>query len=88
MPVSVADELAYVQSATLRRLREDKGITLRQAAKEAYIALSFLSEIELGRKNPSPQTIGTLLHYYGLTADDWYKEQHFTLIGKGRKTNE
>jgi len=88
MPVSVTDELTYVQAATLRRLRENKGITLRQTSKEAYISVSFLSEIELGSKNPSPQTIGTLLNYYGLTADDWYKEQHFTLIGKGKETNE
>jgi len=82
MTTSIADELAYIQSATLRRLRVKRDLTLREVSEGAYVAFSFLSEIELGRKNPSPQTIGALLEFYGLTTDDWYKEQHFTLIGK------
>lgn len=82
MSVSIADELKYVQSTTLRRLRLSRNLTLRQVSIKAYVATGFLSDLESGRKNASPTTLAALLQCYGLTTDDWYKEQHFTHIGK------
>ena len=79
---STSDELAWAQAATLRKLRQRKNLTLRVVSNGANIALGFLSEIETGQKNTTPQTLGSLLDFYGLTVDDWLKEQHFTLIGK------
>jgi len=82
MTVKTADELTWVQGETLRKLRLRNNLTLRVVSEGANIALSFLSDIENGNKNTTPQTLGSILDFYGLTVDDWYKEQHFTIIGK------
>lgn len=44
----------------IRRLRQEKGISLRELARRAEISPSFLSEIENGKNFPSSETINTI----------------------------
>lgn len=41
----------------IRKLRKDKGISLRELARRAEISPSFLSEVETGRSFPSPESL-------------------------------
>src|SRR5262245_54925712 len=42
-------------AATLRRLRTERGLSLRELAATAYVSKSLLSELENGRKGPSKE---------------------------------
>jgi len=41
----------------LKRLRSDLGLSLRQAAEKLRISESFLSQIENGKRKPSPDLL-------------------------------
>src|ERR1700687_399110 len=41
----------------IRELRENKDISLRELAKELAISAAFLSDVELGRRYPSPKVL-------------------------------
>ena len=44
----------------IRSLRQKRNMTLQELAKKADISVSYLSEIELGKKQPSLETINKL----------------------------
>lgn len=58
----------------LRELRERKGLTTKQLGEMVGCNGSFITHLEVGRKEPS----GRLLHYLaealGCSMDDFYKE--------------
>lgn len=50
---------------TLRRIRTEQGLTLRDVSAQSYIALGYLSEVERGHKQASYdvlESIATTLH--------------------------
>ncbi len=49
----------------VRILRAEKGLTLAQLAKTVGIGASYLSEIERGRVNPAPATLGRIAEALG-----------------------
>ena len=49
-------------AAALRRLRGERGMSLRELASRAYVAKSTISELENARKSPSPGTAQALDH--------------------------
>ena len=51
----------------LRMLRTRAGFTLAQVSARAGITLSFLSDIERGRTQPSLDTLERIADVYGLT---------------------
>ena len=51
----------------LRRLRQERGQTLEQAAAAAGLSASFLSELERDQSGASMATLHRLLGYYGTT---------------------
>ena len=53
--------MAQISPTLLRRLRERSGVSLRQLARQADISSSYLSDIELGRRNPPEPTLRRLL---------------------------
>ena len=56
--------------AKLRQLRKDRmGLSLRELAKRVGISSAFLSDIELGRRNPSHKTTLALANELGTTVD-------------------
>jgi transcriptional regulator with XRE-family HTH domain len=44
----------------IREIREEKDFSLRELAKKIDITPAFLSDIELGRRNPSEKTLQTI----------------------------
>ena len=53
----------------LRALREEKNVSLRQAAKEMKIGKSSLSNYENGNRNPGMAAIKKLSNYYEQSVD-------------------
>jgi DNA-binding transcriptional MerR regulator/quercetin dioxygenase-like cupin family protein len=51
----------------LRRMRQERGQTLEQAAAAVGLSASFLSELERGQSGASMATLHRLLGYYGTT---------------------
>ena len=44
----------------LRRLRLERGMTLRQVSADARVSLGYISEIERGQKEASSELLGSL----------------------------
>ena len=42
---------------TLRGVRNERGLTLRQVAEGAHVSISYLAEIERGEKDPSSRVL-------------------------------
>ena len=53
----------------LRRLREARGQSLRQAADEMGVAASHLSRVERGEKGASERVSEQAARYYGVSED-------------------
>lgn len=47
-------------SNTLRNLRKENNLTLKELSAKSGISISFISDIENGRRNPSIDTLTTL----------------------------
>jgi len=56
----------------LRRMREQCGLSIAEAARRADISQGFLSSIELSRAHPSVATLQRLTSAYGTTILDFY----------------
>lgn len=54
----------------LRELRNERGLRLRDIAKEAGISVPYLSDLERGRTTPSLDTLGALAAAYQITVHD------------------
>lgn len=54
----------------IRELRRNKGETLKATSEGTDLSVSYLSDIERGRTNPSLQTIKTLANHIGITVTD------------------
>ncbi|MFF1877066.1 helix-turn-helix domain-containing protein [Leifsonia sp. NPDC058230] len=52
--------LRHAIGAVLRRMRLERGKTLRQLSESARISLPYLSEVERGRKEASSEILATL----------------------------
>lgn len=52
---------------TLRRLRQDARLSLRDVSARAFVSLGYLSEVETSRKNPAPEVLERLCGVYGIT---------------------
>ncbi len=55
-----AENLRFILGLKLRKLRQEKGLSLSALAKGAGISVSYLSEIEAGRKHPKPEKLARL----------------------------
>lgn len=59
----------------LRRLREERGLTLAQVATAAGLSVSHLSAIENGtRRNPSFHIVARIARVYGVPVDSLVEE--------------
>jgi hypothetical protein len=58
---------------TIRERREEKDLSVRELAKKAEISPAFLSDVELGRRHPSEETLAKIAHLLGLPVGDLRK---------------
>ena len=61
--------------AAIRATREEQGLSLRELARRVEVSPSFVSQIELGKANPSVGTLYALVSVLGTTLDDLIGEQ-------------
>ena len=54
----------------IRELRKQKGETLKNISDETGLSVSYLSDIERCRTNPSLQTLQTIADYFDITITD------------------
>jgi transcriptional regulator with XRE-family HTH domain len=62
--------LRTVVGATLRRRRQAQARTLREVADAAGVSLTYLSEVERGRKEPSSEVLEAVCAALGLVLAD------------------
>ncbi len=55
---------------TLRTLRTERGLTLRQVAEGAHVSVSYLAEIERGEKDPSSRVLESVAGGLGIGTGD------------------
>lgn len=54
----------------IRELRDGKDVSLREFAKKLHLSAAFVSDIELGRRNPSEDVLARIAKFLGTSADD------------------
>jgi hypothetical protein len=62
--------LRFILGLKLKQLRSEHGWTLKEAASRAGLSFSYLSEIEKGKKYPTPSKLLELADAYGAPFDD------------------
>jgi len=71
--------LRQVIGNVFRRIRLERGITLRELAELAQVSVPYLSEIERGRKEPSSEILAAICRALGLDLTDLLDEVQFEL---------
>jgi len=56
--------------ARLRAIRKQRKFTLADVGRETGLSVSFLSDVERGKTQPSLDTLEKLAAFYGLTIND------------------
>lgn len=64
------ENLRFILGLKLRTLRHDQGASLKDVAERSGLSISYLSEIEKGKKYPKPDKIIDLADALGVTYDD------------------
>ncbi len=64
------NRLRLILGVKLRALRHERGLGLKQLAGKAGLSVSYLSEIEKGKKYPKPDKLVDLAHALGVPYDD------------------
>lgn len=64
-------------SAKLRELRTKNKLTLKELSERSGISISFISDIENGRRNPSIEKLKSLANALGVSADEFLKDSSF-----------
>ena len=67
---TTAGTTAVRLGAAIRATREARGLSLRELARRIEVSPSFVSQIELGKANPSVATLYALVGVLGTTLDD------------------
>src|SRR3954471_11661349 len=78
--------LRQVIGNVFRRLRRERGITLRELAEQAQVSVPYLSEIERGRKEPSSEILAAICRALELELSDLLAEVQFDLATAVRST--
>jgi transcriptional regulator with XRE-family HTH domain len=66
--------LRHAIGSALRRLRLQRGMTLRQLSESSRVSLPYLSEVERGRKEASSEILLTICIVLGLSVSDLLRE--------------
>ena len=72
----------------LRDLREHAGLSLREVAKAAKISAPFLSDVELGRRFPTNETLALIAQKLRASAEDLKKHDHRSAFAELKRLAE
>jgi transcriptional regulator with XRE-family HTH domain len=70
MPIGTTGTSPVQLGRAIRAVREERGLSLRELARRVSVSPSFVSQIELGKANPSVGTLYALVSVLGTTLDD------------------
>jgi transcriptional regulator with XRE-family HTH domain len=76
--------LRHAVGSAIRRLRLERGLTLREVSRASAVSLPYLSEIERGRKEPSSEIIQTVCVVLGITLRQLMRETDVELVNAER----
>lgn len=65
-PPQTKTDLLSATGETLRAIRTESGLTLRQVAEGAHVSVSYLAEIERGEKDPSSRVLESVAGGLGI----------------------
>ncbi len=65
-----AENLRLILGVKLKQLRNERGLSLSELAAKSGLSISYLSEIEKGKKYPTPDKIIQLANAIGITFDE------------------
>ena len=81
-------DLAASMGQRLRELRERAGFSLREVAKSAKISAPFLSDVELGRRFPTNETLALIAQKLRVSADEIKKHDHRSALADLKRLAE
>ena len=82
------NNLAATMGQRLRELRESAGFSLREVAKAANVSAPFLSDVELGRRFPTNETLALIAQKLRASADDLKKHDHRSALADLKRLAE
>jgi predicted transcriptional regulator/DNA-binding XRE family transcriptional regulator len=69
-PPASEQNLRFILGLKLNQLRKERGLSLKEVSGRADLAISYLNEIEKGKKYPKPEKILALAKALGTTYDE------------------
>jgi transcriptional regulator with XRE-family HTH domain len=82
------DDLVASMGQRLREMRERAGLSLREVAKAAKISAPFLSDVELGRRFPTNETLLLIAQKLGASAENLKKHDHRSALADLKRLAE
>ena len=82
------NNLAATMGQRLRELRESAGLSLREVAKAANVSAPFLSDVELGRRFPTNETLALIAQKLSASVDDLKKHDHRSALADLKRLAE
>lgn len=67
-------KLREAVGGTIRKIRTEQGLTLREVASRRYIAVGYLSELERGQKDASSEVLDNIANALDMTTLELLKE--------------
>ncbi|HHV17370.1 MAG TPA: transcriptional regulator [Thermoanaerobacterales bacterium] len=74
-----------IDNKLIRDLRQKRNMTLQELARRADLSVSYLSEIELGKKQPSLETVDKLSHALNISREGLITTNSSGAAGLGPK---
>lgn len=65
-----SESLRFILGIKVKQYRQSAGLSLKQLGERTHLSVSYLSEIEKGKKYPKPEKIIQLAHGLGKSFDD------------------
>ena len=88
MVAYMKEDFAATMGQRLRELRESAGLSLREVARAAKISAPFLSDVELGRRFPTNDTLALIAQKLRASADDLNKHDHRAALADMKRMAE
>ena len=88
MVAYMKEDFAATMGQRLRELRESAGLSLREVARAAKISAPFLSDVELGRRFTTNDTLALIAQKLRASADDLKKHDHRAALADMKRLAE
>ena len=81
-------DLTTTMGQRLREMRERAGLSLRDVAKAAKVSAPFLSDVELGRRFPTNETLLLIARTLRVPAEEFKKHDHRSALADLKRLAE